>query len=91
MAGPSENHVAERPAVMTRAGTNERSKGDHMQERLKPLNTAIARALAQLDTLPSDDELDVENVVTVWAGAEPLARRLRTIEERLGTGEEEMG
>jgi hypothetical protein len=62
-----------------------------MQERLKQLNTAIDRALAQLDSLPSDDELDVEDVATVRAGAEHLAMRLRKIEERLGTGEEEMG
>jgi hypothetical protein len=66
-------------------------KGDHTQERLKQLNTAIERALAQLDSLPSDDELDVDDVATVRAGAEHLAMRLRKIEKRLGTGEEEMG
>jgi hypothetical protein len=66
-------------------------KGDHMQERLKQLNTTIEQALAQLDALPSDDELDVGDVATVRAGAEHLAMRLRKIEERLDAGEEEIG
>ncbi len=66
-------------------------KGDHMQERLKQLNTTIEQALAQLDALPAADELDVDDVATVRAGAEHLALRLRKIEERLGAGEEEIG
>jgi hypothetical protein len=66
-------------------------KGDHMQERLKQLNTTIEHALAQLDALPSNDELDVDDVATVRAGAEHLTMRLRKIEERLGAGEEEIG